>query len=125
MQNIEENKYNKLKNLKRVLNISFYDYSIKHYSYNDVKETEDKIKQCYTIIIPLNKIINYIMEAYKTIDNNFNFVINEFVEIMENNKLFFDGFELVKGGAEESTIDNMNLVITKHYIKYNNDEYVY
>jgi hypothetical protein len=125
MQNIEENKYNKLKNLKRVLNISFYDYLSKHYSYNDVATAEDKIKQCYTIKIPLNKIINYIMEAYKTVDNNFNFVINEFVETLTDNKLFFDGFEIVKTGAEESTIDNMNLVITKHYIKYNNDEYVY
>jgi hypothetical protein len=125
MQNIEENKYNKLKNLKRVLHISFCDYSINHYSYNEVKELNDTIKQCYTFIIPLNKIINYIIEAYKTVDNNFNFVINDFVETMENNKLFFDGFELVKNSAEESTIDNMNLVITKHYIKYNNDEYVY
>ena len=129
MSNIGKKKLIKLRFLKRVLNTSVLEFIFDNKDFSDCnfdfkKDYKmDEINKQINVKIPLSYLISYILDNYTNFDKNFNFEINDFIETIENNKLFFDDFEIVKKTKGELNVDNIDLLFRKYYMIYQDKDY--
>jgi hypothetical protein len=120
----------KLRFLKRVLNTSVLEFIFDNINFSDCNfdfkknYKMDEIKKQINAKIPLNYLMSYILDNYTNFNDNFNFEINDFIKTIENNKLFFDDFEIVKKTEGElNNIDNIDLLFRKYYMIDNDKDY--
>jgi hypothetical protein len=120
----------KLRFLKRVLNTSVLEFIFDNINFSDCNfdfkknYKMDEIKKQINAKIPLNYLMSYILDNYTNFNDNFNFEINDFIKTIENNKLFFDDFEIVKKTEGElNNIDNIDLLFRKYYMIDNDKVY--